>query len=727
VPSADSLFPPPEGNTLSGVVKRLTFVNPENDFAVIRLEVAGPTGTVTAVGPLGGLTAGEEVELTGRWDKHAKYGRQFVADSVRVRPPSTTDGLIRYLGSGLIKGLGPVMAQRLVERFGEDTLRVLDETPRRLLTVPGIGGKRLAQIKQAWREQRQIRRAMVFLQGLGLGPAQALKVCRRLGDATVEAVQADPYVVYREVKGIGFLTADRMAQEMGFALDAPVRLGAGVLYVIETATDEGHVFVRREHLAENAAEVLAVDQGLVQATIDRLSGAGDLEVVTQPEGEVVYPAWLARCERELAWRLAARLSEAGAAPPTPAEWDLAGQALELTLAPDQARAVAAAVSAPVAVITGGPGTGKTTIVRAVIAILHRRRQKFVLAAPTGRAAKRLAELTGAPAQTVHRLLEFDPQAARFGRNEDRPLEADAVIVDEASMLDLWLSHHLLKAVAPGTRLILVGDVDQLPSVGPGAVLREILNSGRVEAVYLTEIHRQAAQGLLIPGAHAVNHGRPPRFHQGTEPGDLYFIERDDPVEAARVIEDLVAERIPRGFGLDPLTDVQVLSPMHKGEVGTESLNLRLQARLNPGRPGLERGRFRYSRGDRVMCVKNDYDRGVFNGELGRVTAVDPDEAMLVVDFDGRRAAYEALDLEALTLAYAVTVHKSQGSEFPAVVVPLLTSHFVMLKRNLLYTALTRAKRLCVLVGSRSALDRAVRTTDERRRNTWLARRIKGDL
>jgi exodeoxyribonuclease V alpha subunit len=709
------------------VVKRLTFVNPDNEFAVVRLDVAGPTGTVTAVGTLGGLNEGEEVELKGRWDRHAKYGRQFVAESFQIRPPSTREGLIRYLGSGLIKGLGPVMAERLVDRFGEDTLRVLDETPRRLLTVPGIGTKRLALIKKTWQEQRQTRRAMVFLQGLGLGPAQALKVCRRLGDSAVEAVQADPYVVYRQVKGIGFLTADRMARQMGIAVDAPARLEAGVLHVIETETETGHVFVWRDDLVRAGAQVLDVDQGLIGSTIDRLAQSGELEVVAESRGQAIYPSWLARCERELAWRLSARLAESGESPPVAAEADLAGRVLGLTLAPDQARAVAAAVSAPVAIITGGPGTGKTTIVRAVIAILRRRDQKFVLAAPTGRAAKRLAELTGAPASTVHRLLEFDPQQARFGRDENRPLEADAVIVDEASMLDLWLSHHLLKAVAPGTRLILVGDVDQLPSVGPGAVLREILNSGQVDSVYLTEIHRQAAQGLLIPGAHAVNHGRPPRFHQGPEPADLYFIERDDPAEAARVIEDLVAERIPRGFDLDPMMDVQVLSPMHKGEVGTENLNRRLQDRLNPGRSGLDRGRFSFRRGDRVMCVRNDYDRGVFNGELGRVTAVDPDQATLVVDFDGRPVAYEALDLEALTLAYAVTVHKSQGSEFPAVVVPLLTSHFVMLKRNLLYTALTRAKRLCVLVGSRAALDRAVRTTDERRRNTWLARRLKGDL
>ncbi|MBU1741183.1 MAG: AAA family ATPase, partial [Proteobacteria bacterium] len=524
-----------------------------------------------------------------------------------------------------------------------------------------------------------------------------------------------------------FATADRMAREMGLAVDAEPRLRAGVLFVLESQTEEGHVFVWRDELLDAAGRVLDVDQRLVETAMDDLAAAKEIEITPAGDRTAIYPSWLARCERELAWRLLARLDEEGSDPPRKAEWAAARDSLALTMAPAQERAVAAAVSRPVVVITGGPGTGKTTIVRAVTAILGKRRQKFVLAAPTGRAAKRLAELTKHPASTVHRLLEFDPQQGRFNRDERHPLAAEVVIVDEASMLDLWLANALVKAVAPGSRLVLVGDVDQLPSVGPGAVLREILASGQVESVYLSEIHRQAARGRLIPGAHAVNQGRSPEFHQGPDLGDLYFIERDDPAEAAQVIEDLVARRIPRGFDLDPFKDVQVLSPMHKGEVGTESLNRRLQARLNPERRGIERGAFRFARGDKVMCVKNDYDRGVFNGELGRVTAVDLEEDALIVDFDGRRVLYEALDLDALTLAYAVTVHKSQGSEFPAVVVPVMNSHFVMLRRNLLYTALTRAKRLCVLVGTRSALTRAVKTTDERRRNTFLARRLKGEL
>lgn len=733
--------------TIAGTIERITFHSEEDGYTVARLQEEGRPGPVTVVGNLVGVNVGERVRLTGTWATHPKYGRQFKVEQYKVVLPATIQGIERYLGSGLVKGIGPATAKAIVRHFKLRTLAVIDETPDRLIEVPGVGPKRLRMIKAAWETQRHIKEIMVFLQGHGVSTSLAAKIYKRYGDDAVNVVRADPYRLARDIRGIGFLTADRIARQVGIALDAPQRIAAGVAHVLGQQTDAGHVYTPREDLVREAVALLKVDAALVERAIDSLNAEEQVrqETVTYPvrrgtdrtlrDEQAVYLRPFYYGEVGAANRLLALINvERGRlAAFRDVDWDRALAYLarreSLQLGPEQAAAVRTALTHKVTVLTGGPGTGKTTTVRAVLELTEARQLTALLAAPTGRAAKRLSEATGRPAQTIHRLLEFSPKAGyRFQRNEDNPLDADLVCIDEASMLDLLLTNHLLKAIDPTSHLLLVGDVDQLPSVGAGNVLGDIIDSGQAATVRLTTIFRQDPRSLIVSNAHRINQGQMPVFCKDAL--DFFLFPEADPDRAADLLVDVVQHRIPRKFGLDPVDDVQVLAPMYRGAVGVANLNARLQEALNPASPTKTEWRAggRTLRvGDKVMQIRNNYDRDVFNGDIGRVTAIDQEEHALTVVIDGRPVAYDVTDLDELVLAYAVSIHKSQGSEYPAVVVPVMTQHYVMLARNLLYTAVTRAKQLVVLVGTRRAIAIAVRNDRPAQRHTALDARLRGDI
>ncbi len=750
--------------TIEGIIERITFHSEEDGYTVARLQEDGRAGPITVVGSLASVHAGARVRLTGTWASHPKYGRQFKAEQCQEVLPATIQGLEKYLGSGLIKGIGPVTAKAIVRHFGLRTLAIIDETPDRLIEVPGIGPQRVRAIKAAWEAQRHIKEIMVFLQSHGVSTSLAAKIYKQYGDEAVAVVRADPYRLARDIYGIGFLTADRIAQQVGIAPDAPQRIAAGVAYVLSQQSDEGHVYTPREDLVREAASLLGVDAALVEQAIDRLHAEEQVrqETVTYEvredagrtlrEEKAVYLRPFYYGEVGAANRLLTLLhverSRLAAFQAERMDWDrafawLAGRGT-LELSPEQRDAVRTALTHKVTVLTGGPGTGKTTTVRAVLELVEARKLKAVLAAPTGRAAKRLSEAAGRPAQTIHRLLEFSPQEGnRFKRNEDHPLDADLVIVDEASMLDLLLTNHLLKAIHPESHLLLVGDVDQLPSVGAGNVLGDVIASGQAATVRLTTIFRQDPRSLIVSNAHRINQGQMPEFRKDAL--DFFLFAEDDPERAADLVVDIVQNRIPRKFGLDPVDDVQVLSPMYRGAVGVANLNARLQEALNPASPPAGKAEWRagprplseeqgartggrvFRVGDKVMQIRNNYDRDVFNGDIGRLTAIDLEDQTLTVTIDGRPVEYDVTDLDELVLAYACSIHKAQGSEYPAVVVPVLTQHYVMLARNLLYTAVTRAKRLVVLVGTKKAIAIAVRNDRPAQRHTALDARLRGDI
>jgi exodeoxyribonuclease V alpha subunit len=699
-------------------------------FTVARLKLDKGGGVVTVVGSLVGVPAGAVLRVSGRYETTARFGEQFRVDRYTEVAPQTIEGLRRYLGSGLIKGIGPEFASRIVERFGIDTLEILDRDPGRISEVPGIGPSRARAIRQAWSAQREVRKVMVFLQGYGVSPAFAARIYKRYGAAAIARVRENPYRLAFDVWGIGFLSADKLASALGVARDAPARAEAGVRHVLDEQGGNGHVFVPRPRLAETAAALLELPPESADAAIDRLARAGDVaidaSVVDDARAPAVYEVGLYRAECALADGLRKLL----AAPAPRLEIDRARavawyeREAGIALARQQVEAVTTALAAKVAVITGGPGVGKTTIVRGIVSILDRKGARVALAAPTGRAAKRLADATGAPASTLHRLLEWRPAEASFARNADRPLEHDVLIVDEASMLDVRLAADLVAALPPSTRLVLVGDVDQLPSVGPGTVLADVIASGAVPVVRLTEIFRQAAESLIVVNAHRIHDGDMPDLGSGAA-RDFFFLEQDDPAEAAALIRDLVITRLPKRYGLRP-HDIQVLSPMHRGELGAGNLNQLLQAALTAGAQGIERGARSLRVGDKVMQIRNDYDKEVWNGDCGVIEHIDAEGDALFVRFDDRSVEYGTDELDTLALAYAATVHKSQGSEYPAVVVPVHTQHYVMLQRNLLYTAVTRGKRLVVLVGSRKALQLAVRNADVAARASGLAARLRAD-
>jgi exodeoxyribonuclease V alpha subunit len=728
------LDPPParDEGTLEGMLERIVFANEENAWSVVRLAVPGRRDPVTAVGNLLGVQPGENLRLSGTWIQDPKYGRQFKVSSYATVAPATRTGIEKYLSSGLIRGIGKGLAGRLVQAFDLETLDVIENQPERLREVEGIGPQRSAAIQRAWVEQRDIKDVMVFLQSHGVSTHFAIKVYKTYGTQAVHVVRENPYRLAIDVHGIGFKTADAIATSLGISPTAPQRIEAGTLHLLGEAADRGHVLLPRQQLREEAAKLLGAEEWRVDQAIDALAESGQVIVEpvsaapADPAEAAIFLRPLHTAEAGIAARIRALLVQ----PPLPLEIDL-DRALDwfekqerIALAPGQRQAIRAGLTRKVLVITGGPGTGKTTLVRGIVRILEKKGQKVLLAAPTGRAAKRLSEATGGEATTIHRLLEFNAQTRAFDRNRDRPLSCDLLIVDEASMLDTVLAYHLLRALPDTGRLILVGDVDQLPSVGPGRVLADLIRSDAVEVVRLTEIFRQAQRSLIVVNAHRLNQGNMPVLEAVDGDGDFFFFERREPEEIVETICQLVARRIPAGFKLDPVEQIQVLSPRNRGPLGTEVLNARLRDLLNPEGPAVTRGGQTLRVGDKVMQVRNNYDLEVFNGDIGRVAAIDEEEHLVRVTVDGRDVIYDFAALDELVLSYACSIHKSQGSEYPCVVIPLHTTHYLMLQRNLLYTAITRAKRLAILVGEERALRIAVGNRKVRTRFTRLAERLR---
>jgi exodeoxyribonuclease V alpha subunit len=718
-----------------GIVERITFESPTSGFRVIKVAVEGRPEWLAVVGSFPPTAVGARVRVRGRIEQDRTHGPQLRAESLVELAPKTLAGLEKYLASGLVKGVGEKLAKRIVSAFGLEALRVLDETPGRLREVEGLGEKRAAAVEKAWREQRALRDVMVFLQSHGASAALAIRVVRRYGNRAIETVSRQPYRLALDVRGVGFKTADRIAKAVGVAAGSPERLQAGVLQVLHDMTETGHVWSAREEVVERAAILLELGedgepdvQGRLGRALDAVVLGGHAVLEPGDAGITVYATDVHAAEVRLARRLA-QIAEASV--PPIAGVDRAMRAFEssarVELADEQRMAIEQAARQRVLVVTGGPGVGKTTILRAILSLLERAGVDVRLAAPTGRAAKRMTEATGKDATTLHRLLEFEPKTGAFKRSAARPLEAGAVVIDEASMLDLPMADALAQAIAPGTRLLLVGDVDQLPSVGPGAILRDVISSGVVPCVRLKHVFRQAARSLIVTNAHRINEGILPVTGDRSADTDFFIVDRRDPERACETIVELVTSRIPHRFGLDPVRDVQVLTPMNRGPSGASALNQALQAVLNPTGPALARGARVYRVGDKVMQLRNDYDKNVYNGDVGVVASIDSEESTMTARFEDREVAFDLADLDDMALAYACTIHKAQGSEYPAVVVPLLTTHFIMLTRNLLYTAVTRGKRLVVLVADPRALELALsdRRRDERR--THLAARLTSML
>ena len=723
--------PEPGGDreVLAGLVERVTFHNPENGFCVLRTKARGHRDLVTVVGHAAMIGAGEWITASGEWINDRTHGLQFKARFMRTSTPSSVEGIERYLGSGMIRGIGPVYAGKMVRAFGEKVFDVIEAEPERLREVTGIGPMRAKRITDAWAEQKAVREIMVFLHGHGVGTARAVRIFRTYGADAVEVMTENPYRLARDIRGIGFRTADVIAMKLGIEKTATVRVRAGIAYALTEAMDEGHCGLPVDELGPLASRLLEVSDDLIRTALDLELAEGAVVADTVGETPCVFLGGLHRAERTIAERLLA--IAAGTLPWAEIDVDKALPWVEwktgLTLAPGQAEAVRLALTSKAVVVTGGPGVGKTTIVNTILRVLTARGVDILLCAPTGRAAKRMSEATGMEAKTIHRLLEVDPRHGGFRRDADNPLDCGLLVIDETSMVDVMLTRSLLAAVPVTAALLIVGDVDQLPSVGPGQVLADIIASGAVPVVRLTEVFRQAAQSRIVTAAHGINRGAIPDLSRPAGESDFYFVPAEDPETAAARIVALVKMRIPKRFGLDPMRDIQVLCPMNRGGAGARSLNIELQAALNPaGERKVERFGWTFAPGDKVMQIENDYDKEVYNGDIGHVADVDPEAGELTACFEGREIVYGFGELDTLVPAYAATVHKSQGSEYPAVVIPVLTQHYAMLRRNLLYTGVTRGKRLVVLLGQKKAVAIAVRNVSGRRRwsklDEWLGLR-----
>lgn len=721
--------PSPSPESLSGLIERVTFFNEDNGFSVLKVKVKGHRDLVCVVGSLPSVSPGEWVNAQGHWVQDREFGRQFRAEILTSTAPTTREGIEKYLGSGMVKGVGPVYAKKLVEKFGEGIFDLIEHRSARLEEVEGIGPKRRQRIKAAWAEQKVVREIMLFLHSHGVSTSRAVRIHKTYGDQAIEIVRANPYRLAQDIHRIGFRTADQIAQKVGIPVDSLVRAAAGLNHVLLEATGEGHCALPVETLLDEAGELLLVEERIIRAALDRALAAGELIPETIDGQELLFLPMLRRAE-EL---IARRLRQLGAAPSGFPEidfekavaWCQAKTGKEL--APSQREALRLALRSRALVITGGPGVGKTTLLHSILLILRAKKVRCLLCAPTGRAAKRLSETTGLEAQTIHRLLEVNPANGTFQRNESNPLEGDLLVVDEASMVDVPLMAHLLRALPGHGSVLLVGDVDQLPSVGPGLVLRHVITSGVVPVVRLTEVFRQAADSRIITTAHRINRGEPPEPPARDAESDFYLVEREEPEAIASTLVELVRQRIPERFRLDPVRDVQVLCPMNRGSLGVRELNLRLQSELNPARPGepnVEKFGWQFRVRDKVIQTENDYDKEVFNGDIGQIVKVDPEERELTIRFDGRDVVYDFGELDQVALAYAITIHKSQGSEFPAVVLPLALQHYLLLQRNLLYTGVTRGRRLVVLVGQRKAIAIAVRNQPTQRRHSGLLARLQ---
>lgn len=715
--------------SLSGLIERVTFHNEDTGFAVLKVKVRGHRDLVSVVGSLATVSPGEWINAEGRWIQDREFGAQFRADILTSTAPTSREGIEKYLGSGMVKGIGPVYAKKLVERFGEGIFEVIETESAKLESIDGIGPKRRRRIKEAWKEQKAIREIMVFLHSHGVGTSRAVRIFKTYGEQAIETVRANPYTLAKDIPGIGFKSADQIAQRVGIPFDSLVRAGAGLSHVLLEATGEGHCALPLDLLKDEAGKLLLVDDGVVTRALELALGRRELVLERIDGDDLIFLPSIRRAEEGIAGRILNLCAEPPSFPAIDFEKAVAwcesktGKAL----APSQQAALRQALTNRMLVITGGPGVGKTTLVNAILLILRAKKVRCLLCAPTGRAAKRLGEATGLEARTIHRLLEVAPGGGGFLRNEGNPLDCDLLVVDETSMVDVLLMNQLLRALPPAAALLLVGDVDQLPSVGPGAVLRNLIESKVVPVVRLTEVFRQAADSRIITTAHRINSGQLPEETAKDEDSDFYFIEREEPERILSTLVEVLRTRIPRKFGLDPIRDVQVLCPMNRGSLGIRELNQRLQEELNPARadePDVEKFGWRFRLRDKVIQTENDYDKDVFNGDIGQVTGIDPGEREVTVRFDRRDVVYDYGELDELALAYAITIHKSQGSEFPAVIMPVAMQHYLLLQRNLVYTAVTRGKRLVVLLGQRKALALAVRNGRTANRYSGLLSRLR---
>jgi exodeoxyribonuclease V alpha subunit len=721
---------------LSGQIERITYTNEENGFTIARVKVYGQRDLVTIVGNLMAPTPGEVLQMRGEWTNHPKFGEQFKVVQYETKVPATVYGIEKYLGSGLIKGLGPVMAKRIVKKFGKDTLEVIENETHKLIHIEGIGKKRIGMIKTAWNEQKEIRDVMIFLQTHGISSGYATKIFKEYSNRSIAVVTENPFRLATDIFGIGFVIADSIAEKLGFPKDSNQRIEAGILYVLHKLSDEGHVYYPYEKLILKSQEILGVEREAVVQAFGFL--AADKKIVFEDlndnseefkeNNKAVYLAKFHLCESSISDRLKALAlspkSIRNVDTKKAIHW-VQGK-LSITLAKNQISAIRSCLKEKVSVITGGPGTGKTTIINAILKIFSKLNVRILLAAPTGRAAKRMSETTGFEARTIHRLLEFSLAKGGFQKNEEKPLSCDLLVVDESSMIDTILMYHLLKAVPLSAILILVGDVNQLPSVGAGNILKDIIDSNSMPVAWLNEIFRQCKKSQIIVNAHKINQGVIPLLKTSplhNQDNDFYFIQQEDPDRVVEIIIELVRFRIPQRFGFDPVDDIQVLTPMHKGVAGAENLNRELQKILNPRSEGVIRGNRNYQVSDKVMQIRNNYDKEIFNGDIGRITQIYPENQQLVISFDGKEVTFDFSDLDEVVLAYAVSVHKSQGSEFPVVIIPVLTQHYVLLQRNLIYTAVTRGQQLVVMVGTRKALAIGVNNDKTKKRFTHLSYRL----